>query len=81
MPNLKRTNFSETEEGVQTKRSLQAMVLDNTYNTAPTYSSNQTLYPDNLISFVEKHMSFLQTHPTVEPTQYLANLRLMTRIR
>ena len=71
----------DTEEGESIKVKLQAMVGDKIYNTASTYSSNTTLYADNLVSFVEKHMHYLNTHPQLDPRMYLANLRLMTRVR
>jgi hypothetical protein len=77
----KRSDFLESEEGRNIRSQLQRMALDNTYNTAATYSSNSLQYPDNLMSFVDKHMNYLNVHPKVEASQYLANLQLMTRIR
>lgn len=32
-------------------------------------------------SFYEKHMSYLKSHPKVNPAHYLANLRTMIKIR
>jgi len=76
----KKVIFSESEVGIETKRALERLLLDLAYNTAPGYHANEILYPDNLIPFVEKHMQYLSAHPTVNPTYYLANLRLMTKI-
>lgn len=73
--------FLESEEAAVIKRILRAMVLDETYNTEPTYSANSGLYPNNLIPFLDKHMAYLSTHPDLDPQQYISNLRLMTRKR
>jgi hypothetical protein len=59
---------------------LLLMVQDTTYNTGSTYSADGERYPDNLIPFVDKHMNYLYSHPTMDPVQYLGNLRLMTRV-
>jgi len=57
------------------------MTGDSSYNTAPSYSNDTALYPDNLIPFVDKHMNYLVNHPALEASQYLANVRLVTRVR
>ncbi len=77
----KRINFPESEEGIKTKQQLVMMVTDGTYATVSSYNSNAQLYPDNDISFVDKHMRYLSEHQNVNPQQYLSNLRLMTRVR
>jgi len=77
----KRVNLFETEEGVETVAALKSMAADNAYNTGSSYSANSTNHPDNLISFVDKHVDYLKKHPAVDPSHYLANLRLMTRVR
>jgi hypothetical protein len=82
MPYLKKkNNFSDTQDGDDARRVLEAMVLDARYNTAASYSSKTEIYPDNLRPFVDKHMEFLSTHPDTNPAHYLANLRLMTRLQ
>lgn len=75
----KRVSFFESEEGAEIKQTLQLMTKNNSYNTAPTYSANVLRYPNNLISFVDKHMNYLNTHPSLDPRHYVSNLRLMTR--
>lgn len=77
----KKPDFFETDEGIEAKQVLKAMALDATYNTQSSYNSNDTLYPGHQMSFVDKHMSYLRAHPATDPTQYLSNLRLMTRIK
>lgn len=77
----KRVNFYESEEGQAAQLLLEAMAADIGYNTPASYSANLERYPDKLMPFVEKHMTYLNQHPSVEPRHYLANLRLMSRIR
>lgn len=36
---------------------------------------------DSPVSFQEKHMAYLRTHPKLNPEHYLANLRTMLKIR
>jgi hypothetical protein len=82
MPTLKRrTDFYTSPEGVDTKRLLESMVANDIYNTDPTYTANTLLYPDNIIPFIDKHMQYLLNHPTIDPRNYISNLRLMTRLR
>jgi len=57
------------------------MTLDKAYNTDSSYSANSLQYADNLIPFVDKHMNYLNSHPKVEADQYIANIKLMSRIR
>jgi hypothetical protein len=76
-----RKDFLNTEEGKEVKLRLQSMIDDNLYNTAASYSNDTDLYPDNLIPFVDKHMNYLVNHPMLEASQYLANVRLVTRLR
>ncbi|HSX44170.1 MAG TPA: hypothetical protein VLE69_02630 [Candidatus Saccharimonadales bacterium] len=73
-------DFINSEEGIECKRLLKVMVSDDAYNTEPSYSANSDAYPDNLIPFIDKHMNYLCTHPTINPYAYLSNLRLMTRV-
>lgn len=65
----------------EVREKLQEMENDLSLNTrATSYSANSTLYPDNQIPFVEKHIAYLMDHPKVDYSQYLANLRLMLKI-
>lgn len=82
MPTIKkRVNFFESEEGVRVKQLLEFMMADTKYNTESSYSTDTDRYADNLIPFVDKHMNYINTHSAVDPQVYLANLRLMTKIR
>ena len=82
MPTLKkRISFFESEEGTRVHQTLHLMTQDPIYNTEASYSANATVYPDNLIPFVDKHMNYLNTHPAVDPYNYISNLRLKTKSR
>lgn len=76
----KRDYLTSSEEGVEIERALQRMTDDSSYNTQPSYSANTLRYPDNLMSFVDKHMNYINAHPSIDPNHYISNLRLMTRI-
>ncbi len=77
----KRPDFFTTPEGVRFKHALEQMVADKTCNTRSSFSTNTELYPDHNIPFVNKHMEYIRNHPSVNPNHYLANLRLMIRVR
>jgi hypothetical protein len=77
----KKVNLYETEEGLLILEKLKRMALDMDFNTGSSYSSNVDKYPDSLIPFVDKHMNYLNAHPNIDPQQYIANLRLMSRVR
>ncbi|HUP26214.1 MAG TPA: hypothetical protein VM124_01040 [Candidatus Limnocylindrales bacterium] len=82
MPTLKKkTNFLQSEAGDKARKALYLMASDDAYNTRASYIADGTDYPDNLIPFVDKHMNYLNTHPSIDVGQYLSNLRLMVRIR
>ena len=77
----KKINLYESEEGLLIQKELIAMAADLSFNTGSSYSTDSEAYSDHLIPFVDKHMRYLMAHPSVDPAHYLANLRLMTRIR
>ncbi len=77
----KKVNFIDTLKGIEIEEALRNLYADMSYNTVASYSANSSLYPDNVIPFVDKHMAYLTSHPSVDPDLYMANLRLMTRIR
>lgn len=81
MSSKRRVQFFDSTEGTEIEQKLQLMAVDSSFNTQPSYSANAVLHPTQLISFVEKHMHYLNNHPVIDPEQYIANLRLMTRIK
>ena len=76
----KRVSFFESEEGIATLQNLRMMTESSSYNTDSSYSANTVQHPDNTISFIDKHMTYLNTHPAINPSHYVSNLRLRTRI-
>lgn len=76
-----KSSFVSDEQMVQVKTTLEEMVESTTYNTQSSFSANLTRHPDNLICFVDKHMEYLASHRGIDPQHYVANLRLITRIR
>lgn len=78
---IKKISFIDSDEGRATKKQLQNMLTDDAYMTAPSYSANTGLYPNNLIPFVDKHMEYLRSHPSTNPVHYLSNLRLISRLQ
>lgn len=69
--------FLDSEEGLAARRTLQAMEDDPAFNTQDSYIAHDS----GSISFTDKHMIYLCEHPKLETHHYLANLRLMTRIK
>lgn len=82
MPTIKKkVNLFDTEEGAEIEKALRTMAADKAFSTKASYSTNSDAYPNNSMPFVDKHMSYLSAHPSVDPEHYLANLRLITKIR
>lgn len=62
-------------------QALQSMMDDESFHSKPGYSVNTDNYPDHAVPFAEWHLNYLKTHPQVDPQHYLANLRLMLKVR
>ncbi len=77
----KKRNLYDTEEGAEIIKELKKMAIDEQFNTGSTYSSDIEHYPDNAIPFVDKHIKYLNSNQNINPQHYLANLRLMSRIK
>lgn len=77
----KKVSLFESEEGTAIAKALRLMESDTSLTTVSSYTTNITLYHDNVMPFVQKHMTYLDTHPKVDVEKYLANLRLMIKIR
>lgn len=77
----KRVDFRNSEEGKDVEAALRRLDEDSAFNTASSYSANIDNYPDHVIPFVDKHMKYLSEHQSVNLSEYLSNLRLMTRRR
>lgn len=82
MPTIKRSaDYFDTAEGIQLEEMLRRMEASEEYYTVESYSANTNLYANNRISFTEKHKTYIYTHSSVDPEKYMANLRLMTRVK
>ena len=69
-------DFLLSESAAVLRRELQAMVDDPRYNTQLRYSIDT---PDGS-HFVDKHMKYMSNHLQMNHGQYIANLRLMTKV-
>jgi hypothetical protein len=79
---MKKKNYlNDSAEGAYVQHELQLMDGDSAFNTNPSYSANTKLYANNSVTFVQKHMTYLNNNPQVDAVMYLSNLRLITRIR
>ena len=75
------TQLFDSEDGRGIRIELQRMVLNSSYNTTSSYTPSSVDYPDGLIPFVDRHIRYLHANPKLDAWMYLANLRLMTRIK
>lgn len=75
----RKQDFFETLEGEEIKSILVLIDDSEDYNSPPSYSPNTEMYEDNLIPFVEKHMAYIRSHPSVNAQQYVSNLKIISR--
>lgn len=73
---LSQQKFLDSDVAVTVRAQLERMLEDPAFNTCSTYAALAEDTP-----FVEKHMNYLSDHPKLDPQHYVANLRLMTRIK
>lgn len=71
-------NFISSQAAQDIRDQLTKMVSDTTYHTNSSYSSLDG--DDGAVSFIDKHIVYLSTHPKAKPDEYMANLRLKTRV-
>lgn len=76
-----KTRVFDEIELADIEQQLRDMVVNKKYNTDASYSANLADYPSHLIPFVDKHMNYIVKHSNIDPEHYLANLRLITKIR
>lgn len=58
---------------------LSSLEASSSYVTNSAYRGNAEKWPDHQISFIDFHIGYLKTHPTLNPWHYIANLRLMLK--
>lgn len=78
-PTQYRQDFIISQVAQDIAQQLEAMVADPRYITRDGYSPASD--SDGSVPFVAKHIAYLSTHPKVKPSEYMANLRLMTKVR
>ena len=72
---IKTQQFLDSQAAADLRDELVEMMENPSYNTRASYSA--LLNGD--IDFVEKHMNYLSSHLSVDPSQYMSNLRLITK--
>ena len=70
-------NFLTSADAMLIRQELKLMMNNPIYNTRSFYTPQQ----DANLSFDEKHIRYLSDHPKLKVSEYLANLRLMTKKR
>lgn len=76
MGSVSQDNFLKSDQALSIRNELVRMEADPTFITPVTFT---TLTDDNKLQFVDKHMGYLSRHTKLDPFQYVANLKLMTR--
>lgn len=74
----KAQEFLKSEAGKAAYAELLRMIQDDSYNTTSSFSPSAK---DGNLSFIDKHMNYLCSHLDVNASQYLSNLRLITKVR
>jgi hypothetical protein len=74
-------DFYDTPVAIELRSQLVDMEANETYTTVSSYSPKTDLYSDNMIPFVDKHMHYFRTHPNLNMNQYMANLKILCRVR
>lgn len=73
----KQKEFLDSDPAEVARKELKRMFNDPMYNTQSRFTPMQ----NQALSFVDRHMKYLSEHPKLNPSHYLANLRLMTRLK
>jgi hypothetical protein len=75
----KKQDFFDTPEGKEIEEILKHIASSDDFSTSSSYSPNSDLYMNNSMTFVEKHMAYIRSHPKVNPGQYVSNLKISSR--
>lgn len=71
----KTKDFLASKQADDIRAELTRMMNDPGYNTRSTYSAAAK----GDVLFIDKHLNYLSLHLSVNPEQYLSNLRLITK--
>lgn len=80
MAKSSKTRHFTPEQEAEVLTALKNLEQDPAFNTQSQYSGNAEKHPDNTVTFAEKHMDHLKKFPNIDPSQYILNLKLMTRV-
>lgn len=72
---VKTKDFLASQQADDIRTELTRMMNDPSYNTRSTYSAAAK----GDVLFVDKHLNYLSLHLSIDPEQYLSNLRLITK--
>lgn len=72
---LKMKEFMDSPQASEIRNELISMMNDSRYNTRAKYSA----LAKGDVSFVDKHITYLSLHLGINSSQYLSNLRLITK--
>lgn len=61
------------------KAALKSLEASSDYLTKPNYRGTSERWTNNYTSFIDYHLNYLKIHPTLNPEQYISNLRLSLR--
>jgi hypothetical protein len=67
--------FYSSEQCLMARKALQQLV------DSPEYTTGSDYFSGNALGFVDRHLYYLSTHPTVQFEGYLSNLKIMTHKR
>ena len=73
-----RMKFLASDEAAVIRQELLDMAEDPQFNTKSVYTTVDS--PESAL-FVEKHMAYMSNNLSINPEDYLANLKLRTRLR
>ena len=60
---------------------LKILEQDPGMKTETIYSPSANSWPDNRLTFTERHLVYLRAHKNVNPDHYISNLTLMIKKR
>ena len=75
--NQYRQQFLASAQADEVMDQLRLMEVSAAYHTKESYSPSSL----DAVTFTDKHFTYICSHPAVKPQEYLANLRLMTKVR
>ena len=76
-PSQYKQQFLSSELSDEIKKRLELMEEDPNYHTGASVSPVN----EDIITFADKHFTYICEHPAVKPLEYLSNLRLKTQVR